>query len=384
MKLYYFPLLIILTTILSIKSYAIQQDSTKKMDVNAAVYYNKSIEAMKANNLKDAATFIDSSLAISHDYRIVFLKGQICFKMNNWDCAAKQFEESISIDKTSEPAYVQLAASYYNQKQYDKAIATNKALIAITSDPQKKSEAEARINDTQQTLAIDYYNQGIDLSKSSKFDEAIAMFNKSLELKKDPKVYLTKGITLSKMQKPDEAIAEIKSAIAIDSTYDMAYYTLGSLYFVAKDYKNALPNYKKALDISKTDAIKTNVKESLKATYFQLGTTAYSDKKWDAAIENFNKSNEQVAYDQAYLWLGKTYIEKKKYDLALRSLDSALAVKKTVTEGAIGYYKGGLYKQKGDYDKAIEFFKQGLTDDKYKKACQSEIANTTALKKQKK
>jgi tetratricopeptide (TPR) repeat protein len=382
MKLNYLSILA-LFTLLSVSILA-QQDSTHKMDVNAAIYYNKSVEAMKANNLKDAAVIIDSALAISHDYRIVFLKGQICFKMSNWDCAAKQFEECITLDKISEPAYIQLAAAYNNQKQYDKAIAINKNLMNITKDPQKKSDAEARINDMQQTMAIEYYNQGIDLSKSSKFDEAIAMFDKSLLIKKDPKVYLTKGVTLSKMQKPAEAITEIKSAIALDSTYDLAYYTLGGMYFAAKDYKNALPNYLKAQEITKIEALKNNSKESIKAVYFQLGTTSYSEKKWDAAIENFTKSNEQVEYDQAYLWLGKTYTEKKKYDLALQSFDKALLNKKTVTEGAIGYYKGTMYKQKGDYDKAIEFFKQGLTDEKFKKACQSEIANTTALKKQKK
>jgi len=382
MKLHYFSILA-LFTLLAVNVPA-QQDSTRKMDVNAAIYYNKSIEAMKTNNLKDAAVIIDSSLAISHDYRIVFLKGQICFKMSNWDCAAKQFEECITIDKTSEPAYIQLAAAYNNQKQYDKAIAVNKNLINITQDPQKKSDAEARINDMQQTIASEYYNQGIDLSKSSKFDEAIVMFDKSLSLKKDPKVYLTKGVTLSKIPKPAEAIAEIKSALALDSTYDLAYYTLGGLYFAAKDYKNALPNYLKAQEITKIEALKNKSKESLKAVYFQLGTSSYSEKKWDAAIENFTKSNEQVEYDLAYLWLGKTYTEKKKYDLALQSFDKALSIKNTVTEGAIGYYKGSLYKQKGDYDKAIEFFKQGLTDEKFKKACKSEIDNTTALKKQKK
>jgi Tetratricopeptide repeat. len=383
MKLNYLSILA-LFTLLAVSVPAQQQDSTRKMDVNAAIYYNKSIEAMKANNLKDAAVIIDSALAISHDYRIVFLKGQICFKLSNWECAAKQYEECITLDKTSEPAYIQLAAAYNNQKLYDKAIAINKDLIKITQDPQKKSDAEARINDMQQTMAIEYYNQGIDLSKSSKFDEAIAMFDKSLLIKKDPKVYLTKGVTLSKMQKPAEAIAEIKSALALDSTYDLAYYTLGGMYFAAKDYQNALPNYLKAQEITKIEALKNNSKESLKAVYFQLGTTSYSEKKWDAAIEYFTKSNEQVEYDQAYLWLGKTYTEKKKYDLALQSFDKALLNKKTVTEGAIGYYKGTMYKQKGDYDKAIEFFKQGLTDEKFKKACQSEIANTTALKKQKK
>jgi tetratricopeptide (TPR) repeat protein len=383
MKSYYWSILA-LFIILSVCASAQQSDSTHKMDVNAAIYYNKSVEAMKVNNLKDAEVFIDSSLAISHDYRIVFLKGQICFKLNNWDCAAKQFEECINIDKTSEPAYIQLAAAYNNLKLYDKAIAVNKNLINLTKDPQKKSDAEARINDMQQTIAIEYYNQGIDLSKSSKYDEAIAMFDKSLAIKKDPKVFLTKGITLSKMQKPAEAIAEVKSAIAIDSAYDMAYYTLGGLYFASKDFKNALPNYLKAQEITKIEALKNNSKESLKAVYFQLGISAYNEKKWDSAIENFNKANEQVEYDQAYLWLGKTYTEKKKYDLALQSYDKALTIKKTVTEGAVGYYKGAMYKQKGDLDKAIEFFKQGLTDEKFKKACKSEIDNTTALKKQKK
>jgi tetratricopeptide (TPR) repeat protein len=383
MKLHYFSILALFIP-LAVSVPAQLQDSTHKMDVNAAIYYNKSVEAMKANNLKDAAVIIDSALAISHDYRIVFLKGQICFKMSNWDCAAKQFEECITLDKTSEPTYIQLAAAYNNQKQYDKAIAINKDLIKLTQDPQKKSDAEARINDMQQTMAIEYYNQGIDLSKSSKFDEAIAMFDKSLSLKKDPKVYLTKGVTLFKMQKPAEAIIEIKSAVALDSTYDLAYYTLGGIYSAAKDYKNALPNYLKAQEITKIEALKNNSKESLKAVYFQLGTTSYSEKKWDAAIENFNKSNEQVEYDQAYLWLGKTYTEKKKYDLALQAFDKALSIKKTVTEGAIGYYKGSMYKQKGDLDKAIEFFKQGLADEKFKKACKSEIDNAAALKKQKK
>ena len=382
MKIYFFSILA-LFALLSVSAHA-QQDSTRKMDVNAANYYNKSVEAMKANNLKDAQISIDSALTISHDYRIVSLKGQICFKLGNWDCAAKQFEEAIAIDKTVEPAYIQLAASYNNLKQYDKAIAVNKNLISITKDPQKKSEAETRIKDMQQVMAAEYYNEGIDLSKSSKFDEALVMFDKSLAIKKDPKVYLTKGVTYSRMQKPAEAIAELKSAVALDSTYDMGYYILGGMYISAKDYKNALANYSKAQEITKNEDIKTKAKDALKTVYFQLGAEAYNAKKWDAAIENFTKSNEQAEYDQAYLYLGRAYTEKKKYDLALQSFDKALSVKKTVTEGAVGYYQGLMLKQKGDLDKAVESFKKGLADEKYKKFCKSEIDYITQLKKQKK
>ncbi len=373
----------VLFAVLSVNILA-QSDTTQKMDVNAAKYYNKSVEALKANNLKDAEGAIDSALAISHDSRIVFLKGQICFKMNNWDCAVKEYEEYLTLDKTNDIAYIQLAAAYNNLKQYDKAIAVNKDLINITKDPTKKTDAEARIADMQQIKAAEIFNQGIDLYKAGKFDEAISKFDNSLSIKKDPKVYVQKGITFLKMKKDDLAISEIKSAIALDSNYDIAYLTLGGAYFAAKDFKNAIPNYQKALDKTSSDAVKKSCHESLKGLYFQAGAADFTSKKYDSAIENFTKANDQVPYDQAYLWLGKSYTEKKKYDLALEAFDKADTLKSTVTEGAIAYYKGALYKQKGDMDKAVIFFKQSLSDKTYGKSSKSEIDYITALKKQKK
>jgi tetratricopeptide (TPR) repeat protein len=375
--------ILVLSALVSVSIYA-QQDTSKKMDVNAAVYYNKTIETMKANNLKDAAIYVDSALAISHDYRIVLLKGQICFKTSNWECAVKQYEECISLDKNTELPYIQLSAAYNNLKQYDKAIIVNRNLIKITQDPQKKADAEARISDMQQTQAIEYYNEGIDSSKASKLEGAIVLFDKSLALKKDAKVYTIKGATYSKMQKMPEAIAELNLAIALDSTYDMAYYTLGGVYLGAKDYKNALSNYLKAQSITKNEALVNNSKESLKSVYFQMGLASSKEKKWDAAIDYYTKSNAQVEYDQAYLWLGKAYTEKKKYDLALQSFDKALTIKKTVTEGAVAYYKGTLYLQKNELDKALGFFKQGLADENYKEYSKKQIDYISAVQKQKK
>lgn len=382
MKIKYFSFFVLIT-VLSVNIMA-QTDTTQKMDVNAAKYYNKSIEALKANNLKDAELSVDSALAVSHDSRIVFLKGQICFKMSNWDCAVKEYEEYLTLDKSNDVAYIQLAAAYNNLKQYDKAIGVNKNLIAVTKDPAKKTEAETRIADLNQVQAAEIFNQGIDLYKAGKFDEAIAKFNSSLELKKDPKVYLQKGITYLKMKKDPEAINEINSAIAIDTNYDMAYLTLGGAYFAEKDYKNAIANYQKALDKTSNDAVKKSCHESLKGLYFQAGAADFTAKKYDSAIENFTKANEQVPYDQAYLWLGKSYTEKKKYESALEAFDKADSIKATVTEGAIAYYKGALYKQKGDLDKALVYFKQSLSDKTYGKSSKSEIDYITAVKKQKK
>jgi tetratricopeptide (TPR) repeat protein len=382
MKINYFSFFVLIA-VLSANIMA-QTDTTQKMDVNAAKYYNKSVEALKANNLKDAEISIDSALAVSHDSRIVFLKGEICRKMSNWDCAVKEFEEYIALDKTNDIAYIQLAAAYNNLKQYDKAITVNKNLINITKDPVKKADAETRIADLQQIKASEIFNEGIDLYKAGKFDEALAKFDASLLIKKDPKVYLQKGITYLKQKKETEAINEIKTAIALDTNYDMAYLTLGGAYFAAKDFKNAIPNYQKAMEKTTIDAVKKSSHESLKGLYFQAGIADFTAKKYDNAIENFTKSNEQVPYDQAYLWLGKSYTEKKKYDLGLESFDKADSIKTTVTEGQLAYYKGVLYKQKGDFDKALNFFKQSLSDKTYGKSSKSEIDYITAVKKQKK
>lgn len=377
----YFSILF-LFAILSITVSA--QDSEKQIDPKAADYYNKSVEALKADNLKDAEAFIDSGLAVSKDSRLLFIKGQIAYKKNDWNNAITQYEEIRKQDKNFEQVYAPLAAAYTNNKQYDQAIAVHKDFISITKDEQKKVDTEAKIKDIQSITAVDLYNEGLDLSKNGKNEEALAKFDKALEINKDAKTYYAKGVTYSKMQKYPEAIEQFKTSVSMDSTFDLAYYMLGSMYMTSKNYKDAIPNLTKASEITTNDALKNNVKESLKIAYLQQGLALYKEKKLDAAMESFNKSLEQAEYDQAYLQLARVQIDKKKYDEALANLDKALEVKKSVTEGQVGYYKGTLYKAKGDKAKAIQFFKAAGSDKNYKKAADSEIANINAATEAKK
>ena len=385
MKKYFF-LFLLLAVLFPVFTPAQSQDTTKKLDNNAAIFYNKSVELLKANNFKDALAYIDSAIAIAKDYRLSYVKGQIYSKTNDIENAKAQLEDCIAQNKSYEPAYVQLAIMLGNQKQNEKAIAVNKDLLKITQDAQKKTEAEMRIAELENTIAIDLLNAGIDLFKNGKFDEAIEKYNKSLEIKKDVKVYYYKGLAYLKLQKTPEAITELTTATQVDPTYDFPYFALGNIYREAKDYKSAIPFYVKVLEVSKNDNLKNSAKEALRSSYFMQGTTAYKDKKWDAAIENLNKSIEQTKTDQAYLWLGKTYTEKKQYDLALQafdtSLDTTLGGKRSVTAGAVAYYKAMLYLGKGDQKKAIDLFKDALSDETFKKAAQSQIDNLKAAKEE--
>ncbi len=364
-----------------------QQQDTTKLDNNAAIFYNKSVGLMKDGNLKDALTYVDSAIAIAKDYRLSFLKAQIYKKLDDNTNAATQLQECIALNKSYDQAYLQLSAIYTTQKQYDKVIALNKELIANTQDAQKKSDAEMMIAEAENAIAVNYLNAGVDLINAGKFDEALQNFDKSLALKKDLKVYYYKGVTYTKLQKPEEAKKEFASVLQMDSTYAQAYIGIANIYREAKDYKSAIPYYAKAVATTADETKKTAIKEALRVTYFMVGMTSFSEKKWDAAIESLNKSLEIAKNDKALLSLGRAYAEKKQWDLSLQSFDASLdstLAKRSVTPGSVAYYKAKMYQSKGDSKKAMEQFKLALTDESFKKFAQSEIDAMNAPKDAKK
>jgi tetratricopeptide (TPR) repeat protein len=364
-----------------------QQQDTTKLDNNAAIFYNKSVGLVKEGNLKDALAYVDSAIAIAKDYRLSFLKAQIYKKLEDNNNAIAQLQECIALNKSYDPAYLQLSAIYSTQKEYDKVIALNKELIANTQDAQKKNDAEMMIAEAENTIAVDFLNSGVDLIKASKFDEALQAFDKSLALKKVAKAYFYKGYTYKQMQKPEEAKKEFGTAIQLDSAYVMAYISIAEIYREAKDSKSAIPYYIKAVSLAPDEAKKAAFKEALRTAYVSVGLTAFTEKKWDASIESLNKSLEIAKNDKALLNLGRAYSEKKQWDLALQSFDASLdstLAKKSVTPGSVAYYKAKMYQSKGDSKKALEQFKLALTDDNFKKFAQSEIDAMNAPKDAKK
>ena len=194
-------------------------------------------------------------------------------------------------------------------------------------------------------------------------------------------------VAFLKLQKPEEAKKEFTTVTELDPTYAAAYTAIAGIYREAKDYKSAIPFYIKAVDNAKDETKKASAKEALRVAYFMLGTTSFSEKKWDVAIENLNKSLEIAKNDKALLSLGRAYSEKKQYDLALQSFDASLdstLAKRTVTPGSVAYYKAKMYQAKGDSKKALEQFKLALTDESFKKFAQSEIDAMNAPKDAKK
>ncbi len=363
-----------LLALIALTAVEAQQDtSATKMDPKAATYFNNAVQNLQNQKYDEAVIYADSSLQIVKDYKTYLLKGDALLKLNKYAEAKEAYNASLVLNQ-SDVAYNKLANTQLLLKEYDEAISTYGKVLQVTQNEETKKNAQESIDFAKNSKAIEFFNKGNELSKANQFDEAIKNYDMALAINaKDSKTHYQKGITLSKMDKADEAEKSFKASIEIDPAFDMAYIALAGLLTKKNDYDGAIKNYEKVIEISKNANLVSSAKEGESRTYLVAGNVSIKEKKYDKAIDYFSKANEKASSDQAFLGLAKAYNEKKQYDNALKSLDSTVALKKTVSDGAISYYKGLIYFNKGDNTKALENFKTGLTDPTYKKACQSQI-----------
>lgn len=361
-----------------------QQDtsSSEKMSPQAAIFYNKAVENLKDQKYDAAIAYFDSSLQISPNYRTYYQEGQAYIKMQKYDDAARAFNESVKLNDKNDQAYLALGNVQLILKEYDKSIATYNKAIQVSQSEELKKAAQESIEFANNSKAIDYFNRGNEFFKDGKYNDALKNYDMSLSLNsKDPKTYYQKGLTYSKMNNDKDAEKAWKKAIEVDSTFDFAYIALAVFQTRSNDFDDALKNYQKVLSVSGNENLKNAASDGISSIYLIQGNNAFKKKRYDTAIDNFQKAIEQKPSDNGYLLLTKAYIEKKQYDNALKAIDSTEVYKNVVSDGAIDYYKGLIYFNMGENKRAIEFFTAGLKDPAYKKACKSQIDYIVALEK---
>jgi tetratricopeptide (TPR) repeat protein len=180
----------------------------------------------------------------------------------------------------------------YKQNKYDQAIA--KYQKAIDLDPK---------------YAPPYDDWGNALSVQKKYDEAIAKYQKAIDL--DPKSALPYnhwGIMLDEQKKHNEAITKYQKAIDLDPKYAPPYINWGNALSVQKKYDEAIAKYQKAIDLDPKYAI----------PYISWGATLYEQKKYNEAIAKYQKAIDlDPKFALPYDGWGLALRAQQKYDEAL-------------------------------------------------------------------
>lgn len=368
-------LLIVLSGVYQLNTLAQQNDNStgETLDPKSAGYYNSAVQSMKAEQYETTLKFLDSSLAITKDYRFYYLQGQANLKLGNTVAAINSFNETVKLNANYDNGWMALGNAHLANKDYDLAVNDFNKVIEVSKNEDSKSKAKESIDFAMNTKAIEYYNKGNELNKQGNLEDALKNYDQAISISRDSKFYYQKGVVLTKLKKYKEAETELKTAISLNENFDLGYVALGNVQTVNKDFDIAIQSYEKALTVTQNENLKSSIQESISKTYFAAGNAYYSDKKYDKAIESFNKAISVAPSDISYLGLAKSYIEKKKYGEAITALDSTKTLQKSVTDGAIAYYKGLVHLNKGEDSKALEQFNISVNDANYKKASQSQI-----------
>jgi tetratricopeptide (TPR) repeat protein len=95
--------------------------------------------------------------------------------------------------------------------------------------------------------APECYKQGIKAHKNGHYDQAIAHYNKALELNPTyMEAYLNRGIASSRQGHPDEAIADFNKVLELNPGYAKAYFNRALAFCMKKDYDQAWEDVHKA------------------------------------------------------------------------------------------------------------------------------------------
>jgi tetratricopeptide (TPR) repeat protein len=149
-------------------------------------------------------------------------------------------------------------------------------------NPDVNAQEEKRDNKFASQEASD---QGVAYLDRQRYDEAIAEFNKAIEI--DPSfadAYYNRGIANSKKGNLDQAISDYTKAIQINPKDSDFYYNRGLAYHKKNDFDQAISDYTKTIQIS-PDA----------AAYYNRALDYSLKKEYDYAWDDVHKA-EALGY----------------------------------------------------------------------------------------
>ncbi len=163
-----------------------------------------------------------------------------------------------------------------------------------------------------------YSNLGVALMQKGQVDEAIAHYQKALEIKADYAdahsnlctAFLQKG-------QVDEAIAHCQKALEIKPDYADAHGNLGNAFLQKGQVDEAIAHYQKALEIKpdKADA------------YSNLGNAFLQKGQVDEAIAQYQKALQiKPDFSEAHYNLGNAFLQMQQVKEAIAQYQAALEI----------------------------------------------------------
>lgn len=201
--------------------------------------------------------------------------------------AAVLFEKLIS-DTTDENIYRAAICSYLQDSNYIKAKEVSDAFIV-----------------TGKMNSDDLSNSALSYSRVGFYDEAVMLYNKSLQLNPDNKYSLNnKGFTLNILGNYEEAISLFDKSIELDPDFAHAYNNRGLAKVKLGQTEEGLRDINRSIELDPSNSY----------AYMSIGIYNFDKGELEDALEKFMKANEL----DGSTYLIDKYINETKSEIARR------------------------------------------------------------------
>jgi len=166
--------------------------------------------------------------------------GEIFYQKGDYKNAIGKLEDAIQAGTNDGRVYYQLAFSYQETGNIDRAIELYKKSVHLLD---KEKPAHRYCYYARYNLALLYKDKG-------NIDNAKAVLKKALQMRKDPSGYNLLGWLDWKQAKIKDALKDYKNSIKIDENQENAQYNLAVLYYNKGSKNEAEKAFKKAVSLN--------------------------------------------------------------------------------------------------------------------------------------
>ena len=229
----------------------------------------------------------------------------------------------------------------------------NQLAVLISENEQLRNDVIAKTKGIQEQLTLDAANDPLKAAAAESLKRGDTANARLL---------------LLKAAKEDTGLADTAEVIVNAKKAEAAksYFQLAELDEKELRYADALKHYRQAASLQPQNGLYLN----------DLGNFLITMAHYNEAIDNLNRALKHIPADSQELEgtinnnLGLAYHNKGEYDKAIEYYQKAIAIDKKFygeehPEIAIDYNNLGLaYRNKGEYDKAIDYYQKALAIDK--------------------
>lgn len=317
---------------------------------------------IKKNNPQNAANVL-------YDYALDL------HKQNNLKDSIALYNEVIGLEPSNSEVYVNLAVAQSQDKNYEAALATLNTANSKFPNNSQIADALKSINaqstDEKLEIAANYYN-------NKDYKNAIEEY-----LKITPATSETMLGIASAYQNLDDienAIVYYKKALELSPTNsDIAYY-VAALYADKQDVENAKIYAQKSLALNKTNKqakeLLENITSQINSEQLEKAIALFDSEKYDESlgiINNILATNPKEAY--ALYYRGMIYDTQKKYNEAIKDYKNAITYNPDLT--IVNYLIGVDFDMLEQYKNAMSYYKAFTAtyseDDDFKKYADTRI-----------